>query len=81
MRGTEIVAVAAQTPDRWPGGRGDGPGYVYERGQLDTSLPFEELQRRSRINDPARAADRAADFSRRIREGLPRQGGRSVAGT
>jgi hypothetical protein len=45
--------------------------YVYERGRLDTSLPFEELQRRSRINDAAHAADRAPDFSRRIRKGLP----------
>jgi Domain of unknown function (DUF4105) len=45
--------------------------YVYEQGRLDTSLPFEELQRRSRINDAARAADRAPDFSRRLREALP----------
>jgi hypothetical protein len=45
--------------------------YAYEQGRLDTSLPFEELQRRSRINDAARAADQAPDFSRRIREGLP----------
>ena len=45
--------------------------YVYERGRLDTSLPFEELRRRSRINDAAQAADQAPDFSRRIRRGLP----------
>jgi hypothetical protein len=45
--------------------------YAYERGRLDTSLPFEELRRRSRVNDAARAADGALDFSRRIREGLP----------
>jgi Domain of unknown function (DUF4105) len=50
---------------------GHAAEYVYERGRLDTSLPFEELQRRSRINDAARAADRAPDFSRRIREGRP----------
>jgi hypothetical protein len=50
---------------------GHAAEYVYERGRLDTSLPFEELQWRSRINDAARAADRAPDFSRRIREGLP----------
>ena len=50
---------------------GHAAEYVYERGRLDTSLPFEELQRRSRINDAARAADRAPDFSRRIRAGLP----------
>ena len=45
--------------------------YVYQQGRLDTSLPFEELQRRSRINDAARSADAAPDFSRRIRRGLP----------
>ena len=45
--------------------------YVYQQGRLDTSLPFEELQRRSRINDAARSADVAPDFSRRIRRGLP----------
>ena len=26
------------------------PEYLYERGRLDTSVPFTELQRRSRIN-------------------------------
>jgi len=45
--------------------------YAYEQGRLDTTFSFEELQRRSRINDVARAADHAPDFSRRIREGLP----------
>lgn len=46
-------------------------GLVYERGALDRSLPFEELKRRSLVNDRAKAADRDPDFSRRIREGLP----------
>ena len=49
--------------------------YAYEKGRLDTSLPFEELRRRSRINAAAQAADRSADFSRRIREGLPGMAG------
>jgi hypothetical protein len=48
--------------------------YIYDQGRLDTSLPFEELWRRSRINGAAQAADRAPDFSRRIREGLPGPG-------
>lgn len=43
----------------------------YERGQLDTSLPFEELQRRSDITAKARLAGEDPEFSRRIREGLP----------
>jgi hypothetical protein len=48
------------------------PEYVYERGTLDRTLPFPELRRRSLVNERARAAGRAEDFSRRIREGLPR---------
>jgi len=44
---------------------------LYERAQIDTSLPFAELKRRSDITDKAKAAGDAADFSARIREGLP----------
>jgi hypothetical protein len=44
---------------------------AYEKGTLDTSLPFAELKRQSIINAKARAADLDPDFSRRIREGLP----------
>jgi hypothetical protein len=44
---------------------------MYERGTIDTSLPFAELRRRSEITEQAKAAGHAADFSRRIREGLP----------
>jgi hypothetical protein len=47
------------------------PEYAYEAGRLDTSLPFEELRRRSHINEAAHAADAAPDFSQRIRAGLP----------
>jgi hypothetical protein len=47
------------------------PELLYDKGRLDTRLPFAELRPRSRINDLARAADRADDFSRRIRAGLP----------
>ena len=46
----------------------------YERGNVDTSLPFEELRRRSAISARGQAADAAPDFSRRIREGLPGAG-------
>jgi Domain of unknown function (DUF4105) len=45
--------------------------YAYDQGRLDRSLPFEELKRRSHINAAAQAADKAPDFSRRIRAGLP----------
>jgi hypothetical protein len=44
---------------------------LYERGMLNRSLPFAELKRRSYINPAAQAADKAADFSQRIREQLP----------
>jgi Domain of unknown function (DUF4105) len=43
----------------------------YERGQIDTSLPFEELRRRSDVTEKAKAAIDDPDFSARIREGLP----------
>ncbi|HEY6823724.1 MAG TPA: DUF4105 domain-containing protein, partial [Steroidobacteraceae bacterium] len=47
------------------------PEYLYEQGRLDTSVPFAELQRRALINPLAQAADQAADFSQRIRAGVP----------
>ena len=50
---------------------GFGDELLYERGQLDQSLPFAELKRISRVNEKAKAADQAPDFSERIREGLP----------
>ena len=47
------------------------PQYLYERSGIDTSLPLEELKRRSHINAAAQAADTAPDFSQRIRATLP----------
>ena len=47
---------------------GHVPELLYENGRLDTSVPFVELQRRSQINERAKAADQAADFSARIRK-------------
>jgi len=53
-------------------------GYIdemlYERGTIDTSLPFAELKKRSYINPRAQAADKDPAFSRLIREGLPEMG-------
>lgn len=45
--------------------------YLYHSGRVDTTLPFDELRRRSLINDAARAADGMPDFSQRIRASLP----------
>ena len=42
----------------------------YERGTIDTSLPFEALRQRSAITERARQLD-LSDFSAGIREGLP----------
>lgn len=45
--------------------------YLYHSGRIETTLPFDELRRGSLINEAARAADGAADFSQRIRLSLP----------
>jgi len=45
------------------------PELLYERGRIDTSVPFEELRRRAHIDARAKAADRDPDFSARIRGG------------
>ena len=44
---------------------------LYERGAIVTNLPFAELKKLSNINARAKAADRSADFSGQIRQGLP----------
>ena len=50
---------------------GHAAEYLYAQGRLDRSLPFEELTRRGQINARGLAADRAPDFSERIRAPLP----------
>ena len=45
--------------------------YLYHSGRVDTTLPFDELRRRSLINAAAQAADGSPDFSQRIRQSLP----------
>lgn len=45
--------------------------YLYRSGRIDTTLPFDDLRRRSLINEVARTADGAPDFSQRIRALLP----------
>lgn len=70
-----IWVHTAGNPDRLPYSwqilaSGHLPEYLYEQGRLDTSLPFDQLRNRSRVNERARAAGGAANFSRRIRTGL-----------
>lgn len=64
--------IAAGRPFDWRilvNGRVDE--LAYERGQIDTSLPFAVLRARSNITEKARAADDSQDFSTRIRENVP----------
>lgn len=44
---------------------------LYERGSINTGLPFAELRKASNVVARAKAADQDPDFSSRIREGLP----------
>jgi hypothetical protein len=47
------------------------PNYAYDLGATDTSVSFERLCDLSKIHDKAVHADADADFSARIREGVP----------
>ncbi|MDQ7990194.1 MAG: DUF4105 domain-containing protein [Candidatus Dactylopiibacterium sp.] len=47
------------------------PALMREEGVINTTLPLAELQSRADITARAIAADGAADFSQRIRAGLP----------
>jgi hypothetical protein len=73
---TMILAHAMVNPHHVPFSwkillSGYAPEYVYDMGRFDRSLPFAELKRRGHINAVAQAADKAPDFSRRIRAGIP----------
>jgi hypothetical protein len=48
---------------------GKGDEFAYANGRFVGDLPFAALKRQAHINDAARAADQAPDFSARIREG------------
>ncbi len=50
---------------------GYAPLYAYEKGTVDTSIPFEELKRRSYINPRAHEIGNDPEFSQKIREKLP----------
>jgi hypothetical protein len=67
-----VQQVAPGNPFNW---RILANGYLdelgYERRQINTSMPFPELRRRSDITARAKAAGDRADFSRLIRVDLP----------
>lgn len=53
---------------------GHVPELLYEYGRIKTDgLSFAEVQQRARVNARAQAADKAADFSKRIRQQKPAQ--------
>jgi len=67
-----VQHVAPQNPFSWKIlMNGYLPELGYERGTIDTSLPFEELRRESNITERAKAVAGDPSFSDRIREGLP----------
>jgi len=67
-----VQQVGAGNPFDW---RILANGYIdelgYKRHQINTSMPFPELRRRSDVTARARAAGDRGDFSQLIREGLP----------
>lgn len=50
---------------------GYGDTLLYERGAIFTNVPLSELKTLGHVNERARAADKAEDFSRLIRKGIP----------
>lgn len=65
-------AAADRAPWDWRMlANGHGDELLYEHGIISTNLPLAELKQRSHINKQAQAADKAEDFSRQIRRGLP----------
>jgi Domain of unknown function (DUF4105) len=80
---TDVWLLVRALSDRFPLDwrvllSGHFPEYAYDLGSLDSRLPFADLKARSLINDRARVADQDAEFSRRIRQGLPRPPSRSA---
>ena len=48
------------------------PDYLYKLGRIDTAKPFADLEKLSRVNERAHAADKDASFSQHLRQGLPK---------
>jgi hypothetical protein len=73
---TTGIRMQRATADRAPWdwrmlANGYGNEVLYERGMIATNLPLAELKQRCHINERARAAGQAADFSARIRQDVP----------
>jgi len=67
-----IRAVTSSIPFDW---RiiltGHLPGYLYEHGAVDTSIPLEELRQRADVTSRVDASLTEIEFSSRLREGVP----------
>jgi hypothetical protein len=64
------VAAGEATPWNWRlllNGKGDE--FAYDHGRFVGDIPFPALKQQAHINQAARAADQAVDFSVRIRQG------------
>jgi len=69
---THVKAVGGAVPLDWRlFANGHLDELLYERGAVNSAIPFEELKQRGHIDERAKAADQDPDFSLRIREGLP----------
>jgi hypothetical protein len=67
-----VMHAGGRVPLSWKlWANGHLPELLYERGSLDTSRPFAELKATSRVDERARAAGTAEDFSARLRAALP----------
>jgi hypothetical protein len=75
FRNLKVIAPAARFDWRFLA-NGFLPDLAYEQGMVDTSLPLEELRRRSDVTARAEACGARADFAACIREGLPLPAGR-----
>ena len=67
-----VMHAGGRVPLSWKlFANGHLPELLYERGSLDRNQPFAQLKALSRIDERARAAGTAEDFSARLRAGLP----------
>jgi hypothetical protein len=65
-------AAADRAPWDWRMlANGYGDQLLYERGMIATNRPLAELKEQCHINARAQSADKADDFSRRIRRAVP----------
>jgi hypothetical protein len=65
-------AATARAPWDWRMlANGYGNELLYERGVVNTNVGLAELKQRAHINERAKAADKAGDFSIQIRQGVP----------